>query len=114
MESERQVESKLTRSDFLPLLGFALGVLPTLLVVVALEITKPCHTDTHLLSIFGYTTIIVFCVDVPLACVALFRKQLRQFGLSLLITLLLTCSLFLLCILSGTFIGVFGMCFRFT
>lgn len=114
MKPESQVESKLTRSDFLPLLGFALGLLPTLLTVIALEITKPCHTDMSLLSIFGYATIAVFCIDVPLGCVALFRKPLRKFGLSLLITLLLTCSLFLLCIFSGSFIAVFGMCFRFT
>ncbi len=113
MEPERQVESKLTRSDFLPLWGFALGLLPTLLVIVVIKTSNPCQ-PTLLTTILNYTIVTIFFTEVLFACVVLFHKPLRDFGLSLLITLLITCALFLLCIFSSMIWLFAGPCLRIT
>jgi hypothetical protein len=114
MEQERQVEQGNTRGNIRLLWGVAFGLLPALLLIGVAATTKPCQPTSLLTTILSNTTIVVFCAELLLACIALFRKPLRRFGVSLLVTLLITCSLFLLCTLSGAIIAFVGLCIRFT
>ena len=114
MEQERQTEQESSQGGILPLWGIAFGLLPALLIIAGLATIKPCQPNSLLTTTLSYSTVAVFFAELLLAYIALFRKQLRRFGVSLLITLLITCSLFFFSIFSRVIFIFVGFCIRFT